>query len=147
MTTSRQQQDAPPEHVLRWLSGRHQAVLVTVRADGSPQTSNVAVTFTGAVAHVSVTDDRAKTRNLRRDPRAVLHVLGGGFGQYASLAADAEPGPVSTAAGDQAGRRLLELYESIRGPHDDPDEFLRAMVTERRLVLTLRIRSAVTWGI
>ena len=70
----------PPVRVLddalvHWLSGRHQAVLVTLRADGSPQSSNVAVVFRGSTGYVSVTETRAKTRNLRRDPRAVS--LGG----------------------------------------------------------------------
>ena len=82
-----------------WLAGRHQAVLVTVRADGSPQTSNVAFAWQDGVAKVSVTEDRAKTRNLRRDGRAVLHVLGDTFWQYLSVSVRAEVGPVSAPPG------------------------------------------------
>jgi PPOX class probable F420-dependent enzyme len=136
-----------PDHALRWLRDRHQAVLVTVRADGRPQTSNVAVTFDGSTARISVTQDRAKTRNLRRDPRAVLHVLGEHFGQYAGLSGIARLGPVSVVPGDQPGRDLLALYESIRGRHDDPDEFFRAMVAERRMLLTFHTDAMTSWGI
>jgi PPOX class probable F420-dependent enzyme len=134
--------------LVRWLSDRHQAVLVTLRADGSPQSSNVAVVFRGSTGYVSVTATRAKTRNLRRDPRAVLHVLGGSFGQYAALAVRASLGPVSTRPSDAAGQDLLRLYETITGqPHPDPEEFFHAMVAERRLLLTLTAESATTWGL
>lgn len=143
----------PPVRVLddalvHWLSGRHQAVLVTLRADGSPQSSNVAVVFRGSTGYVSVTETRAKTRNLRRDPRAVLHVLGDSFGQYAALAVRADLGPASTRPSDTAGQDLLRLYETITGrPHPNREEFFHAMVAERRLLLTLTAESATTWGL
>lgn len=44
----------------RWLSARHQAVLVTLRGDGSAQTSNVVTAFDGEAFRVSVTAGRAK---------------------------------------------------------------------------------------
>ncbi len=49
----------------------HRAVLVTRRADGRLQTSPIVCGLheDGRVA-ISVTEDRAKTKNLRRDPRA-----------------------------------------------------------------------------
>jgi len=122
------------------LSDRHQAVLVTLRSDGSPQTSNVAFVLSDGVARVSVTDDRAKTRNLRRDPRCVLHVLGSTFWEYASLPAVASLSAVTEEPGDEAGRELLEVYEAITGSaHPDPAEFFEAMVAERRLVLRLAV--------
>ena len=119
----------------------HQAVLVTLRRDGSPQTSNVAFTLADGVARISVTDDRAKTRNLRRDPRCVLHVLGDTFWEYASLPAVASLSAVTANPGDEVGRELLEVYEAITGTsHPDPDEFFAAMVAERRLVLRLAVQ-------
>lgn len=130
-----------------WLAERHQAVLVTLRADRSAQTSNVGYAILGGVAKVSVTDGRAKTHNLRRDPRAVLHVIGDTFWQYWSVRARAHLSPVSAEPGDAVGRELLALYQAISGPHPDDDEFLRAMVDERRLVLTLDLESAVGFGV
>lgn len=133
---------------LAWLAGRHQAVLVTIRADGSPQTSNVMYALLDGVAKVSVTDDRAKTRNLRRDPRGVLHVLGDNFWQHASAQVTASVGPVSTTPGDAVGQELLAVYEVITGsPHPDPDEFFEAMVADRRLVLRLTPVSAVSLNV
>ena len=120
-----------------FVAARHQAVLVTVRHDGSPQSSNVVYDFDGAVFRVSVTDDRAKTRNVRRDGRVVVHVLGDTFWSYLAVQGDAVVGPVTTAPGDAAGRDLLALYEAIAGPHPDVDDYFAAMVAERRAVLTV----------
>lgn len=134
--------------VSTWLTGRHSAVLVTLRGNGAPQTSNVVFAYDGTVARVSVTADRAKTRNLRRDPRAVLHVLGDDFGTYASVSVDTALGPVSTEPGDAAGVDLLALYQAVAGAeHPDPQDFFAAMVSEERLVVTLTPRSSVAWGL
>jgi PPOX class probable F420-dependent enzyme len=133
---------------LDWLAGRHQAVLVTLRKDGSPQTANVMYALLDGLACVSVTADRAKTHNLRRDPRAVLHVLGDSFWQYASVTVTAELTDVSREPGDAVGQELLRVYESASGgPHPDPDDFFRSMVDDRRLVLRLRPESAAVMGL
>jgi PPOX class probable F420-dependent enzyme len=130
-----------------WLTGRTRAVLITIRADGSPQSSNVLTAFDGTTFRVSVTADRAKTRNLARDPRAVVHVVGDDFWSYASVSCGASLSPVTTTPGDEAGRGLLETYEAITGKrHPDPDEFFGAMVDEHRLVLTLTPTGVVGSG-
>ena len=120
-----------------WLIGHHQAVLITLKRDGSAQSSNISYSFDGTRVRISVTSGRAKTHNIRRDPRVVLHVLGDTFWQFAAVQADAELGAVSTVPGDAAGRELLDLYETLAGPHPDHDEYLQAMVDDARLVLTL----------
>lgn len=131
-----------------WLASHHQAVLVTLRGDGSPQTSNLAYDWYDGRARVSVTADRAKTVNLRRDPRGVLHVLGDTFWQYASVRVSATLGAVTAEPGDAAGRELLEVYERISGgAHPDPQQFFEAMVTERRLVLSLAPLGVVGMGL
>jgi PPOX class probable F420-dependent enzyme len=130
-----------------WLTGRTRAVLITTRADGSPQSSNVLTAFDGTSFRVSVTADRAKTRNLARDPRAVVHVVGDDFWSYASVSCQTTVGDVTTTPGDDAGRALLDTYESITGQtHADPDEFFAAMVAEHRLVLSLVPTSVVGSG-
>jgi PPOX class probable F420-dependent enzyme len=137
-----------PEPVGRWVRDRHQAVLITIRSDGAPQSSNVVFAADGERFLVSVTADRAKTVNLRRDPRAVLHVLGPAFGSYASIRVAADVGAPSGAPGDAVGVRLLEVYERITGAaHPDPEEFYRAMVDERRLLLTLTPVASTGWGL
>jgi PPOX class probable F420-dependent enzyme len=139
---------ALPEPLATWLQTRHQTILVTIKKDGSPQSSNVGFAFDGTAAYVSVTAGRAKTHNLRRDPRGLMHVPGDHFGQYASVPVHAELGPVSAEPGDQAGRDLLALYEQASGqPHPDPAKFFAAMVTDRRLRLTLTPTGGHGFGI
>lgn len=135
------------ENLRTWLGGRHEAILVTVRADGSPQSSNLAFAFDGTTARISVTANRAKTRNVQRDPRVVLHVIGDSFWQYAAIQGTAELSAVSATPGDDVGRELLEIYEAIAGPHDDPAEFYAAMVADQRLVLTVHPRKAVSFNV
>ena len=133
--------------VREWLKEHHRAVFVTLRRDGSPQTSNLSYVYDGDTFRISVTDDRAKTNNARRDPRVVLHVLGDSFWQYVSIQATASVGEVTTEPGDAAGQELLEVYEGIAGPHPDHDEYFAAMVKDRRLILTLTPIKAVANGL
>jgi PPOX class probable F420-dependent enzyme len=131
-----------------WLRSRHQAVLATARRDGTPQTSNVVFAFDGSVARISVTTSRAKTVNMLRHPRVVLHVLGETFWQYAAITCEADISEPSTEPGDEVGRRLLELYESVApAAHPDPDEFFRVQVAEGRVVATLTPITVVATGL
>ena len=52
--------------------------LITLKRDGRPQASVVVHAWDpdACSIRVSLTEDRAKTRNLRRDPRVALTVLG-----------------------------------------------------------------------
>ena len=130
-----------------FLAAHHQGTLITIRGDGRPQSSNIAYSFTDGVARISVTDGRAKTANLRRDPRAVLHVTGESFYQYCSATGVAELSPVSIEAGDATGRELLDVFDSIASePHPDPAEFHQAMVDDHRLVIRLRLEEFVGMG-
>jgi PPOX class probable F420-dependent enzyme len=130
-------EDALTDRARDWLANQHQAVLITVRSDGSPQSSNISFHFDGDVARISVTADRAKTRNVQRDARVILHVLGESFWQYLSIQATAVASETTIEPGDEVGRELLAVYEAIAGRHPDPEEFFQAMVDQRRLVLTV----------
>jgi PPOX class probable F420-dependent enzyme len=114
-------------------------VLVTLKRDGRPQLSNVAYALgADGVARMSITEDRAKTKNLRRDPRASLHVTRDDFYAYAVLEGDVELSPVASAPDDATVDELVEQYKVIAGEHDDWDAFRAAMVADRRLVARLR---------
>jgi PPOX class probable F420-dependent enzyme len=117
-------------------------VLVTLKADGRPQSSNIVYTVDGDTARISVTDGRAKTANLRRDPRASLHVNRDDFWAYVVLEGDAELSPVAAAPDDPTVEELIAMYRAVQGEHPDWDDFRRAMVTDRRLVVRLRPRHA-----
>ena len=115
-------------------------VLTTIKRDGRPQLSNVVYAFgPDEVIRVSVTDDRAKTANLRRDPRASLHVSRDDFWAYAVAEGTARLLPVAEAPDDPTVEALVELYRTVAGEHDDWDEYRRAMVADRRLVVELPV--------
>ena len=117
----------------------HQSVLTTLRKDGRPQLSNVlhGVSEDGVI-RISTTADRAKYANLRRTPWAALHVNGDSFWSYAVLEADVELSDVATDPGDATVDELVELYRSLSGEHDDWEDYRRAMVRDRRVVVRLR---------
>ena len=90
------------------------------------------------VARISITDDRAKTKNLRRDPRASLYVVADDFWAYAVLEATAELTPVAAAPDDATVEELVAYYRALQGEHRDWDDYRRAMVAQKRLVARLR---------
>lgn len=118
-------------------SARRQGVLTTIRANGRPQLSNILYALTDGAIRISVTDDRAKTRNLRRDPRASLYVVGDDFWSYAVLECRTRLSPVASAPDDPTVEELVDLYRSMQGEHPDWDDYRRAMVDQRRVVARL----------
>ncbi|MDH2416182.1 PPOX class F420-dependent oxidoreductase [Nocardioides sp. CER19] len=117
----------------------HEGVLVTLKKDGLPQLSNVshAVDAEGVI-RVSTTATRAKTHNLRRTPWAALHVNGSSFWEYAVLECAVELSAVAADPADAAVEELIAVFRSIKGEHDDWDDYRRAMVADQRLVVRLR---------
>lgn len=136
--------DARSAALRRFLEGNRRGVLATLKRDGRPQLSNIGFRYTAdgpdaGTVRVSLTDDRVKTRNLRRDPRASLHVTDAGFGAWVVGEGEARLTAVTERTDDAAADALVALYRSIAGEHPDWDEFRRAMVDQRRLVLELPI--------
>ncbi|WP_026453235.1 PPOX class F420-dependent oxidoreductase [Saccharomonospora iraqiensis] len=123
------------------LADRRFGVLATLRRDGPPQLSTVIHHFdpVSDTVLVSVTDDRAKTRNLRRDPRASYHVSSDDGWSYAVAEGTADLPPAAADPHDDTVADLVALYRTMAGEHPDWDEFRAAMVAERRLVLKLRV--------
>lgn len=126
---------------------RHEGVLVTRRRDGRPQLSNILYAMNaGGLARISITDDRAKTRNLRREPAASLYVPGGSFWSYVVLDGTAQLSPVAVSPDDEAVEELVDLYRTVRGEeHPNWEEYRRVMVEERRLVA--RVRATHAYGV
>ena len=116
-----------------------QAVLVTLRANGHPQLSNILYAVDdGGLIRISITADRAKYHNLVRTPWAALHVSQDDFYGYAVLEGPAEVAPVAQTRDDATVEELVELYRALGGTHDDWDDYRRAMVDDRRTVVRLR---------
>lgn len=118
---------------------RNHGVLVTSKRDSRAQLSNIAYAVgDDGVFRISVTDDRAKTVNMRRDARVALHVTRDDFYAYAVLEGDAELTPVASSPDDDTVEELVDHYRVIAGEHPDWDEFRRAMVDEGRLIVRFR---------
>ena len=123
---------------LAYVGSKHRGVLVTLKADGRPQLSNISYGLgEDGVIRISVTADRAKTKNAGRDPRVSLHVTADDFWSYVVIEGDAELAPVAAAPDDATVDELVELYRTLQGEHPDWDEYRAAMVADRRLVLRL----------
>ena len=119
------------------------AVVVTQRADGSPQAS---IANAGVLTHpvrgdavvgLVVRGDTRKHANLRRQPRATVVFRVG----WEWVAVD---GPVDLARPDDplegldAGRVphvLRDVFSAAGGTHDDWDEYDRVMAAERRVAV------------
>lgn len=127
--------------LLRLLGEQDGGVLVTLKQDGRPQLSNVNHAFypEEQVVRVSVTEGRAKTRNLRRDPRASYHVTSDDRWAWTVADGTAELTPPAETPDDATVEALITLYRDVRGEHPDWDDYRRAMVEDRRVLLTVHI--------
>ena len=124
---------------LDFVRAQRQGVITTQKRAGRPPLSNIVYHLRDdGVVRVSVTDGRAKTTNLRRDPRASLHVTRDDFYAYVVLECDATMTPVAAATDDPTVDELVEYYRAVIGEHDDWDDYRRAMVADKRLLLELR---------
>lgn len=123
---------------LDFMRERQHGVLATNKRDGRPQLSNVTYAVgDDTTICISVTDSRAKTANLRRDPRASLHVAQSDFWAYAVVECAVDLMPVASDPQDATADALVEHYRAVVGEHDDWDEYRRAMVADGRLILRL----------
>src|SRR5690625_367821 len=91
----------------RLLEANNRGVLVTLKRDGRPQLSNIMYAVADDVIRISVTDNRAKTNNLRRDPRASLHVTSDDFWSYVVVEGTASLSAVATEPDDEAVDELV----------------------------------------
>ncbi|WP_219413601.1 PPOX class F420-dependent oxidoreductase [Pseudonocardia nigra] len=140
---------SPAESTLLDLFARQgNGILITLKRDGRPQSSVVSYAFDPAerTVRVSITDDRAKTRNLRRDPRASFQVVRPGLSGYAVGEGTARLSPVAADPHDATVEALVDLYREVQGEHPDWDEYRAAMVADGRLVLTLRLDHVYGWA-
>ncbi|HEY4845025.1 MAG TPA: PPOX class F420-dependent oxidoreductase [Candidatus Dormibacteraeota bacterium] len=126
------------ERARHFLKVRHDGILVTIKRDGRPQLSNILyfVDDDGRVK-ISVTQTRAKTHNLRRDPRASLHVQG--RDRYEYLVAEGTAHLVEDAGLAEA---LRHYYRKVRGEHPDWTEYDAAMLADQRLLLAITVDRA-----
>jgi PPOX class probable F420-dependent enzyme len=110
--------------LLDFVRRRHNGILLTRRADGSPQGSPVTmgVDPRGRIV-VSTYPERAKATNARRDRRVSVVVLSDDFGgAWVQVDGDAEVLDLPAAL-----EPLVEYFRCISGEHPDWDEYREAM--------------------
>ena len=131
---------ADRERLLEFLRPRHQAILMTTRRDGRPQSSpnTCGVDGEGRIV-ISTYPERAKVRNIRRDPRVSVCVLSPDFGgPWVQVDGTAEVLDLPEAV-----EPLVEYFRVISGEHPDWDEYRQAMRDQGKSLIRITIES---WG-
>ncbi|MBB5914057.1 PPOX class probable F420-dependent enzyme [Nocardia transvalensis] len=116
-------------------------VLATIKADGRPQLSPVTPYYDrdADVIYVSMTEGRAKTVNLRRDPRAALEVTSAdGWSWATAEGAVTLTGPGTDPQGPEV-EALVDYYRAAAGEHPDWEEYRSVMVADRRVLMRLAV--------
>jgi PPOX class probable F420-dependent enzyme len=113
---------------------QHNAVLATVRPDGTPQMSPVTVAL-DADGNVVISSRQTayKVRNLRRNPQAFVCVLPDGFfGRWIQV-----EGRASIVDLPDAMEPLVDYYRRVAGEHPDWDDYRAAMEREQRVLIRI----------
>lgn len=116
-------------------------IVATIKADGRPQLSPITPFYDqdAGVVLVSMTDGRAKTRNLRRDPRATLSVTSADGWSWATAEGVATIiGPSTDPDGPEV-EALVDYYRRAAGEHPDWAEYRAAMVADRRVLMSMTV--------
>ncbi len=116
-------------------------VLATIKSDGRPQLSPVTPFYDrdAGVLYVSMTDGRAKTANLRRDPRAALEVTSPDGWAWATAEGTATlTGPGTDPDGAEV-QALVDYYRNAAGEHPNWDEYRAVMVSDRRVLMAMTV--------
>jgi PPOX class probable F420-dependent enzyme len=116
-------------------------VLATIKKNGLPQLSPVTPFYNWAagVIYVSMTEGRAKTANLRRDPRAALEVTSSDGWAWATAEGTVTlTGPGTDPHGPEV-EALVDYYRSAAGEHPDWDEYRAVMVSDLRVLMALTV--------
>jgi PPOX class probable F420-dependent enzyme len=123
------------DSALGYIGANRRGVLVTLKRDGRPQISYVAYLLDDdGEVKISVTKDRAKTRNVLRDPRVSLSVVGPNWYEYVVVEG------MGRIIEEGALPVLRRVYEGVSGkPHPDWADFDAAMVRDGRVVLSIAI--------
>ena len=129
------------EAMSTFLNGKRNAIMATLKKDGSPQLTPVWYRWDGEQFWVSITKDRAKYKNLRRDTRISLCID------------DAETFTTVIASGKA---RLTEenlwpdtqkISERYRGPEEGPAYVKRMQENkEPRVLVVLKPEKIISWG-
>lgn len=132
------------DELLEFVRPRHHMLLITRRADGTPQASPVTggVDDSGRIV-VATYPQRAKTRNARRRPEVSVVVLSDDWDD-AWVQVDGDCEVLDAADGDPVALDgFVEYFRNIAGEHSDWDEYRAAMVEQGKSLLRI---TPTRWG-
>jgi PPOX class probable F420-dependent enzyme len=119
----------------QYLATNRRGVLATIKRDGRPQLSKVLYFLDDdGRCKISVTQTRAKTHNLRRDPRATLMAMSDQWYSYVVV-----EGTTEFIEGPGVLDELVRYYRRVAGEHPNWDEYRAAMVKDQRLLLSISV--------
>lgn len=124
-----------------FLNRKHNAILATIKKDGSPQLTPVIYRWDGEQFWVSTTKDRAKYINILRDPRVSLCID------------DAATGTTVIASGkaqlteDNLWSETLNIVARYQGPEQGA-AYVKSMQEKKepRVLLVLKPEHVISWG-
>lgn len=116
-------------------------VLATLKSNGMPQLSPVTPFYDRAAGtiQISVTEGRAKTANLRREPRAALEVTSADGRAWATAEGTVTLTGPGSSVDSQEVQALVDYYRSAAGEHPDWNEYRAVMVGDRRVLVTISV--------
>lgn len=122
------------------LSTQQFGTLATNKRGGRPHLTTVLYDWDAEarIVRFSTTADHVKVKQLRRDPRAAVHVPGGDVWSFAVAEGGAEVSDITTTPGDALGRELLAVVSEAAKPQDEA-AFLEQLVAERRMVIRPKV--------
>ncbi len=129
-----------------FLDKNHSAGMVTLRSDGTPHVVRIGVALVDGKLWSSGTQDRVRTKRLRRDPRCTLFVFDPGFA-WLSLETS-----VTILDRPDAAHLNLRLFRHMQDKASGPlqwfggelseDEFLRTMADQGRLIYEFEVHKS-----
>ena len=129
--------DVGLDELLDFVRPRHHMVLITSRADGSPQSSPVTggVDDSGRIV-IATYPQRAKTKNARQRPHVSVLVLSEEWDD-AWVQVDGTCEVLDAVDGPEALDGFVEYFRNIAGEHSDWDEYRGAMVDQGKSLLRI----------
>ena len=119
-----------------FLAANHNAVCTTFRRNGAAQLSIVTSGLYGGGAAFTTTADRAKHRNLARDPRCTLLVSHADWRPFLVLEGNATVLSQDNTPSGRLGVAFRGVFRAASGKeHPNWDEYDRVMVEDRRVIV------------
>ena len=119
-----------------FLAANHNAVCTTFRRNGAAQLSIVTSGLYGGGAAFTTTADRAKHRNLARDPRCSLLVSHENWRPFLVLEGNATVLSQDNTPAEELRVAFRDVFRAASGKeHPNWDEYDRVMVEDRRVIV------------